>query len=138
MSEIDVEVKHNGHKDIPEDVNKFLSLDTFGGMFTSQQVASAIEKFVERGEKVEDLILRGHFRSVNHMNAVMRLYRKAVHFKDTELQALLLNHMAGYPAIGGQRIDILLRAVVGQYGKEKEKGLSGRIKHTLGMDRDDK
>lgn len=137
MAEQDIQVQSNGHKEIPDDVGKFLGMDTFGGMFTSQQVASAIEKFVERGEKVEDLILRGHFRSINHMNATMRLYRKAVHFKDTELQALLLNHMAGYPAIDGRRIDILLQAVTGQYPKDRELGIGSRLKRIMGI-RDDK
>lgn len=113
----------------------FLDSDAFDKVFTSQQFASALEKFVERGDEIEDLELRSHFRSPDHMNACIRLYRKAKHFKDTELQELLMNHMAGYPAIGGQRIDILLRAVCGQYTQQKEKGFSNQLRGMLGLNK---
>lgn len=132
----DTNIKGNGHSDQPisDKLQAWLDVGTFDNAFTSPHIASAIEKFVERGEKVEDLLLRGHFRDVDHMNAVIRLYRKAVHFKDKELQALLLNHAAGYPAIGGMRIDILLRAVIGQYNMEQKKGVGHSLRSALGLD----
>lgn len=114
----------NGHN---PNLNQFANTGIFDGAFTSTGASSAIREFVERGEKVEDLLLRGFFRDVNHTNAVVRLYRKAVHFNDKELQQMLLNHCAAYPAIQGQRIDILLKAVVGQmHIEQKSKGLSLR------------
>ena len=71
------------------------------------------------------------------MNATVRLYRKAVHFRDPELQEFVLNHVAGYPAIGGARIDILLKAVVGQLDAEKEKK-NGRLRNILLGNQEDK
>lgn len=126
---------NNGQSDqqVPDKLQGFLDLGSFDSAFTSPHIASAIEKFVERGEKVEDLLLRGHFRDANHMNSLVRLYRKAVHFHDAELQQLLLNHAAGYPAIGGLRIDILLKAVIGQYNIEKQKGFSHSLRSALGL-----
>jgi hypothetical protein len=120
----------NGHN---PNLDQFVNMGLFDGAFTSAGAPSAIREFVERGEKVEDLLLRGFFRDANHMNAVVRLYRKAVHFDDKELQQLLLNHAAGYPAIQGQRIDILLKAVVGQmHIEQKSKGLS--LRRAFGME----
>ena len=106
----------------PELKNKLkaiLDADPMATAFTQQHISSAIEKFVDRGERVEDLLLRGHFRDVNHMNACIRLYRKARHFEDPELQEMILNHMAAYPAIGGIHIDILLQAVTGLLHEKK-------------------
>ncbi len=103
------------------ELKEFANLGLFDGAFTSAGTPSAIREFVDRGEKMEDLLLRAYFRDANHMNAMIRLYRKAVHFNDKELQQLLLNHAAGYPAIQGQRIDILLRAVIGQYHLDQKK-----------------
>jgi hypothetical protein len=71
------------------------------------------------------------------MNATIRLYRKAVHFKDTELQEFILNHVAGYPAIGGARIDILLKAVVGQLEAQQQKKNS-RLRNILLGNQEDK
>lgn len=114
-------------------LDAWLDTGVFDGAFSSPHMASALEKFVDRGEKVEDLLLRGHFRTANHMNAVVRLYRKAVHFQDTELQSLLLNHAAGYPAIGGLRIDILLKAVIGQYNQDRKRNLGQGLRDALGL-----
>jgi len=114
-----------------------LNSGDFDGAFQGNGIPSAIDKFVERGDKVEDLLLRSHFRSVAHMNATIRLYRKAVHFKDTELQEFILNHVAGYPAIGGARIDILLKAVVGQLEAQQQKKNS-RLRNILLGNQEDK
>jgi hypothetical protein len=115
----------------------WLNTGDFDGAFQSAGIPSAIDKFVERGDKVEDLLLRGHFRSVAHMNATVRLFRKSVHFHDNELKEFLLNHIAGYPAIGGARIEILLKAVVGQLSAEKEKKNS-RLRNILMGNQEDK
>ena len=130
---MDTETETGQDGNSTDKLQAFLDGGSFDGVFTTHQVASAIEKFVERGEKVEDLLLRGHFRDADHMNAVVRLYRKAQHFHDTELQALLLNHAAGYAAIGGQRIEILLKAVVGQLSEHKQRSGGGRLKNALGL-----
>ena len=132
MPEQDVESKEHGHGKL----DAFLDAGSFDGVFTNQPHASAIEKFVERGDKVEDLLLRGHFRDADHMNALVRLLRKATHFHDSELRDLLLNHAAGYPAIGGLRIDILLRAVVGQLA-ERQRSMGNRLKNALGLNQKD-
>ena len=129
-NEIETENNGNGHDD---KLQKFLDVGSFDGVFTTHQVASAIDKFVERGEKVEDLLLRGYYRDANHINAIVRLYRKAVHFHDTELQALILNHAAGYPGIGGDRINILLKAVVGQLNDQRQRSMGSRLKNALGL-----
>ena len=129
----------NGHN--PEFDEKkltgFLNAGDFEGAFQGNQIPSAIDKFVEKGDSLPDMLLRGHFRSVAHMNATIRLYRKAVHFKDLELQELILNHVAGYPAIGGARIEILLKAVVGQLEADKEKK-NGRLRDILLGKQEDK
>ena len=132
-------VGSNGHNTEFDEkkLTGFLNAGDFEGAFQGNQIPSAIDKFVERGEKVEDLLLRGHFRSVAHMNATIRLYRKAVHFKDLELQETILNHVAGYPAIGGARIEILLKAVVGQLDAQKEKK-NGRLRDILLGNQEDK
>jgi hypothetical protein len=44
--------------------------------------------------------------------------------------------MAGYPALGGQRIRILLSAVVGQLNNDKEHNLGNRVKGLLGGNKD--
>jgi len=130
----------NGHNTEMDEskLKGWLNAGDFDGAFQGTSIPSAIEKFVERGDKVEDLLLRGHFRSVAHMNGTIRLYRKAVHFKDTELQETILNHVAGYPAIGGARIEILLKAVVGQLSAEKEKKNSRLRSILLGNNEDKK
>lgn len=118
---------------MPKELNDWLGIGTFDNVFQSQQFATALEKFIERGDSVEDLLLRAHFRDVNHLNALIRLYRKAVHYEDDELQKTLLNHAAGYPAIGGLRIDILLQAVCGQTRQKKEQSFGGQLKSALGL-----
>jgi hypothetical protein len=117
-------------------LESWLNRGSFDGIFTTQQVASAIEKFVDPGEKIEELLLRGDFRAVTHLNSLLRLNRKAEHFNDKELETLLHNHMAGYPALGGQRIKVLLQAVVGQLKNDKERSLGNRVKGILGGNKD--
>lgn len=136
MAEVDVTSKNNGHSDqpIPEAVKAVLGTDVFKGAFSTQQMSSAIEKLVERGDKIEDLIMRGDFWSQDHMNSWVRLLRKALHFQDKELEQLLMNHLAGCTAISGKRIDILLRAVVGQYNAEKNTSTGSKLRRFLGMD----
>ena len=136
----DKTVQGNGHDPEMDDtkLKSWLNSGDFDGAFQGNGIPSAIDKFVERGDKVEDLLLRSHFRSVAHMNATIRLYRKAVHFKDTELQEFLLNHVAGYPAIGGARIDILLKAVVGQLEAQQQKKNSRLHNILLGNQEDKK
>jgi hypothetical protein len=125
----------DGDKDTKK-LDSFIDSDTFGGIFTSHQLASAIEKFVERGETVEDLIIRGDFRTVTYKNSAMRLRRKAKHFHDPELTDLILNAIAGDVAIGGKRIDILKQAVVGQLENERKRNMGNRIRGWLGGDTD--
>ena len=123
----------------PEVKNKLkaiLDSDPLATAFTQQHISSAIEKFVDRGERVEDLLLRGHYRDVNHMNACIRLYRKARHFEDLELQEMILNHMAAYPSIGGMRIDILLQAVTGMLHEKKKHDAFSGIKDAMGIHSD--
>ena len=134
----DKTIQGNGH-DTELDEKKlvgWLEHGDFDGAFQGNGIPSAIDKFVERGDKVEDLLLRSHFRSVAHMNATIRLYRKAV-IQDTELQEFILNHVAGYPAIGGARIDILLKAVVGQLEAQQQKKNS-RLRNILLGNQEDK
>ena len=135
----DKTVQGNGHDPEMDDtkLKSWLNSGDFDGAFQGNGIPSAIDKFVERGDKVEDLLLRSHFRSVAHMNATIRLYRKAVHFKDVELQEFILNHVAGYPAIGGTRIDILLKAVVGQLEAQQQKKNS-RLRNILLGNQEDK
>jgi F0F1-type ATP synthase alpha subunit len=136
----DTDVKSNGHSEqaINDKLQNFLDIGTFDGAFSTHQMASAIEKFVERGEEVEDLLLRGEFRDVNHMNATIILYSLAKDFNDKVLQEILLNHVAGCPAIEGKRIDILLRAVVGQYGQERKQTIGSKFRKALGLDNENK
>jgi hypothetical protein len=117
-------------------LEKFLDTGTWDDELSSTHMPSAIEKFVERGEKVEDLLLRGHFWSRDHANAFVRLLRKAVHFKDEELQTMLLNHAAAIPSVNGERIDILLRAVVGAYGQPKKESIGGKFRKAIGLDKE--
>jgi hypothetical protein len=126
----------SGEPDTTKKLESWLNRGTFDGIFTSQQVASAIEKFVDPGDKIEELLLRGDFRAVTHLNSLLRLNRKAEHFHDKELETLLHNHMAGYPALGGQRIKILLSAVVGQLQNDKEHSMGNRVKGLLGGNKD--
>ena len=51
--------------------------------------------------------------------------------------ATILNHVAGYPAIGGASIEILLKAVVGQLDAQKEKN-NGRLRDILLGNQEDK
>ena len=120
---------------VPDAVKAFIDTDSFKGAFTTQQMGTAIEKIVERGDKIEDLIMRGQFWDVDHMNSWTRLLRKAVHFKDAELEQLLMNHLAGCTSVGGERIDILLRAVIGQYQAERKTSFGGKLRNFLGMDK---
>jgi hypothetical protein len=126
----------SGEPDTTKKLESWLNRGTFDGIFTSQQVASAIEKFVDPGDTIKELLLRGDFRAVTHLNSALRLNRKAEHFHDKELETLLHNHMAGYPALGGQRIRILLSAVVGQLNNDKEHNLGNRVKGLLGGNKD--
>lgn len=142
MAEIDPgigvdNITGNGHDD--KDTKKldaFIDSDSFGGIFTSHQLASAIDKFVERGETIEDLIIRGDFRNVTYKNSVMRLRRKAEHFHDKELSTLILNVIAGDVAIGGKRIDILKQAVIGQIEGERKRNIGNRVQGWLGGKKD--
>jgi hypothetical protein len=149
----DIDVKNNGHSEqaipakagaqdvpdktaeIPEDVKAFLGFDSYKNAFTTQNMSSAIEKLVERGDKIEDLIMRGQFWTSDHMNSWVKLLRKAIHFNDKELEQLLMNHLAGCTSIGGERIDILLRAVIGQYQAQKKTSTGAKIRNFLGMDK---
>jgi hypothetical protein len=139
MEDKEVKVAGNGH-DPEVDENKlkgWLNTGDFDDTFKGNAIPSAIDKIVEPGETVPGLLMRSHFRSVAHMNATIRLYRKASHFKCTELQDTILHHIAGYPAIGGARIDILLKAVVGQLSADKEKKNS-RLRNILLGNQEDK
>ena len=134
----EIKQKPQFEPDVKKSLQAILEKDPFTTAFTQQHISSAIEKFVDRGETVEDLLLRSHFRSVNHMNACVRLYRKAKHFNDQELQDMLLNHMAAYPAIGGLRIDILLQAVAGYLHEKKNRDFGSQLKGALGLGNNDK
>src|SRR4030042_541954 len=126
----------NGHDpEARKNLDSWLGRGSFDGIFTSQQLASAIEKFVDPGEKIEELLLRGNFRTVTHLNSLLRLNRKAEHFNDKELETLLHNHMAGYPPLGAERINVLLQAVIGQLKQNKEKSMGNRLKGLLGGNR---
>jgi hypothetical protein len=130
------EEKTGGNGFDPEGRKKLqatLDNDIFDTAFTQQHIAGAIEKFVDRGEKVEDLLLRAHFRDVNHKNACIRLLRKAKHFKDTELEEAILNSIAGDPAIQGLRIDILLQAVTGYLHEKRKNDMGGRLRELFGI-----
>lgn len=125
----------------PEETKKLqavLDQDPFSTAFTSQSVPSAIEKFVNRGDNVEDLLLRAHFRDVNHKNACVRLLRKAKHFEDKELEEAILNSIAGDPSIGGMRIDILLQAVTGYMKQKMGHDFGKSFRNFMGMGDDNK
>lgn len=134
-----MDANNNGHNQgaappvMPEEVRNFIGFDSVRGAFTTQSMSSAIEKIVERGDKIEDLIMRGKFWDFDHMNAWVRLLRKALHFGDKELETLLMNHLAGCTSVQGERIDILLRAVIGQYQTQKNTTVGGKIKNFLGL-----
>jgi hypothetical protein len=136
MPEIDegigvANVSGNGDKDTKK-LDAFIDSDTFGNLFLSHQIASAIEKFVDRGETFEDLIIRGDFRNTTYKNATMRLHRKGVHFHDSEIIALIINLVAGDVAEKGKRIDILKQAVIGQLEAERKQGFGGALRGWLG------
>jgi len=59
-----------------------------------------------------------------------------VHFQDEELKTMLLNHAAAIPSVNGERIDILLRAVIGAYGQPKKESFGGKMRKAFGMDKD--
>src|ERR1035437_2060656 len=122
--------------EIKKKLKAILDSDPMSTAFSQQHITSANEKFVDRGEKTEDFLLRGFYRDVNHMNACIRLYRKAKHFEDLELQEMILNHMAAYPAIGGMRIEILLQAVTGFLRQKQGTDFGSKIKGALGINND--
>jgi hypothetical protein len=127
------EVNNGWDPEVKKKLQATLDNDIFSNAFSQQHIASAIEKFVDRGNSVEDLLLRSHFRDANHMNSCIRLYRKAKHFEDTELQDMILNHMAAYPSIGGMRIDILLQAVTGFIHEKKKDDNMSKFKNIIGI-----
>lgn len=103
------------------------------GLFSGQKISSAIEKFVERGDEPEDLILRSDFPDYDIGTAWLRMRRKAQHFKDKELEDMLMNYTAMLPAIGGKRIGILKDAVIGTHSAYDQQNISNKFKRWLGM-----
>ena len=129
-----VDVKNNGFDPtVVEKLQKTLNISDFDGAFASQHLASAIEKFVERGDKLEDLILRGDFPSEEKLLNILLLYADAEDFECDWLKKLLMNLMAGYPAIQGKRIDILKQAVIGQLDSDRKRR---SLKSMMGMGED--
>jgi len=136
--EIKTEGNHQEEKsDITgtKDIGAWLDKGSFDGVFTSQQISSAIEKLVEPGEKVEQLLMRSEYRDVTHANAFDRLLRKAEHFQDKELESLLHNHAASNVAIGGKRIDILKQTIIGQMSHQQT-GFKKGFKDLFGVKTD--
>lgn len=122
----------SGHE--PFDEKKFTSWlggGDFDGMFQNASMPSAIEKFVDLGERVEDLFLRADFRDTAHAMATVRLLRKAIHFHDNELKEMILNATAAHPAIRGKRIDILKECVIGQLKQEEKKSAGSRMRSLI-------
>ncbi len=128
----------NGHSNqpVPDDVKAFLDFDGIKNAFTTQNISSAIDKLVERGDKIEDLIMRGKFWNIDHMNSWVKLLRKASHFKDPELEQLLMNHLAGCTSINGERIDILLRAVIGRNETQIKQSFGSKMRNWVGLDKE--
>lgn len=124
----------NGHKpELTPEIKKFLNTGTFDGAFTTPQMSQAIDKFVERGDKTEDLILRSEFPDYDTMIAWNILFRKAKQYGDSGFEEFLMNYAASVPAIGGKRIAILLDAVIGQHQQEQKKSGSNWFKRVMGM-----
>lgn len=123
----------NGHDpEIDEKKLKgWLGAGDFDGVFQSSGVPSAIEKFVERGEKVEDLLLRADFRNDAHVNKTILLYTLADKRHHNALKEAIINVVAGRPSINGKRIDILLKAVVGQLQQDERKGGMSKLRQML-------
>jgi len=113
-------------------LDAFIDSDNLGGLFLSHALPSAIDKFVERGDTFEDLIIRADFRNTTYKNACMRLYRKMVHFHCPEGKTLIINLIAGDVAEKGKRIDILKQAVIGQLENERRQSVGNRIQGWLG------
>ena len=127
---VDIQNKGNGHspgatipetkgvgippEQVPEKVKAFLGIDSLKGAFTQQQISTALEKLVEVGDKPQEFIMRGRFWDRDYKNAWCTLLADAAHFQDLELIELLMNTAAGDTAIMGDRILLMVDAVIGQ------------------------
>lgn len=121
--------------DLSPKLKKFLNTGTFDNAFTTQQMSTAIDKLVEIGDEARGLFLRTVFIDFDHKAATIRLLRKAVHFKDKELEDMIMNDMAATPAIGGHRTEQLVDAVIGQHNlnNQQKKGFWAGLKDKLAM-----
>ncbi len=109
----------------------WLGAGDFDGVFQSSGVPSAIEKFVEAGKDYPDMALRADFRNDAHVNKTVILYALAEKRHHTALKEAIMNVVAGRPSIGGKRIEILLKAVVGQLQQDERKGGMSKLRQML-------
>jgi len=119
-------VGSNGHNpEIDEaKLKSWLNDGDFDGAFQGNQIPSVIEKFVERGEKIEDLLLRAEFRDDKHVNKTVLLMTDSIHFKYAEFQESIINAIAARPSIKGNRMLMVLKAVIGKFSVDEEKKTS--------------
>lgn len=90
------------------------------GMFTSQKMSSAIDKFVERGDNPEDLTMRSDFPSYQHGVAWCYLLNLSKKRKSTTMEKMLTDYLAMLPAINAKRIKDLKDAVIGAHSQESK------------------
>lgn len=119
----------NGHSQegtqLPFNEKQFtgwLSGDDFGNVVQTSGVPSAIEKFVEAGDTYKDMSLRANFRNDAHVNKTVLLYKLAEKHHYEDLKQAIMHVISSRPSINGDRINILLKAVVGQLEQENKKG----------------
>ena len=128
----DIEARNNTGSEIKPPIKVNVGPE---GLFTGQKMSSAIDKFVERGDEVEDLILRSDFTDVDQGVAWIRQLRKARHYKDKEYEDMLMNYISMLPAIHARRIKDLKDAVIGAHSVQEGKSFGSKLRQWAGMDK---
>lgn len=86
--------------------------------FSTPHQTQAVDYLVLPGDEVHDLAMRSDFPQKYSdgnvkVRAAMRHLAKCIHFHDEEGAMELLNVMAGDVAVGGKRIEMLVKAIIG-------------------------
>jgi hypothetical protein len=105
-------VQGNGHKPgITKD-------GFFENTFSSSHMPSALRMFGEAGKTVEEAVRRAHIRSWEELNACALFYSWCDEFNCERHKKLLQFRLVGSDSIQAEAMSKLLKAVVGDLGKE--------------------
>jgi hypothetical protein len=110
---------NGGKVALPKELQDFLGLGSFDGMFSGQEIVSAIKMLIEPGNNARGMTMRSDIpqkKTPAHiwLIALARHMAKNREFSDDNASQEVLDLFASFPSVDGKRINQLVDAVTGQ------------------------